>query len=158
VFSRLLTDDSGRLRAHRVFVTVFVCVVMALLGSVLLVATPVFKGSEVLQGIWVLSCIFLLKLPLVAILWWLIWRNKELPGRRVEWSYDELAGILEHLLRQARNAARANDEEARLAYLSAEAWNIADQVNGNAKVDALTVALRIDERLARVRGQRPSGG
>ena len=151
-------DASGQLRRRRLFHAIFACILLALLSTVLLVATPVFAGNELIQGVWVLTCVFFMKLPLVVILWWLIWRNKELPGRRVQWSHDELAGIFEHLLRQARHASSAHDEEARLAYLSGEAWNVADQVSGNAKVDALTVALRIDERLAEVRGPRAAGG
>jgi hypothetical protein len=49
------------------------------------------------------------------------------------------------------------DAAARLAYLSREAWNVADQVEGNAKVDALTVALRIDERLMDGRSREWAG-
>lgn len=158
MFNAAFVDSSGRLRMRRLFYAVFACLLLALLSTVLLVATPVFAGNELIQGIWVLTCVFFMKLPLVIILFWLIWRNKELPGRPVEWSHDELAGIFEHLLRQARHAATAHDEEARLAYLSNEAWNVADRVGDDAKVDALTVALRIDERLAEVRGASPAHG
>ena len=151
MLSRIFVDGSGRLRMNRLFPTVFACVLLALLGTVLVVATPAFNGYEVFQSIWVLMCVFFFKVPLVVILWWLIWRNKELPGRPVEWSHDEFAGILEHLLRQARMAFMAEDEDARLRYLSKEAWNLAGQVSGDATVDALTVALRIDERRVQLR-------
>lgn len=153
VLSRVLIDGSGRLRMERLFPTLFGLVLLALLGTVLLVATPVLKDHELIQGLWVLTCVFLLKMPLVVVLWWLIWRNQELPGRPVDWSRDEFAGILEHLLRQARTAFMTADEDARLAYLSKEAWNLADQVSGDATVDALTVALRIDERRVQLREQ-----
>jgi hypothetical protein len=159
MLTAVFVDASGRLKRRRLFHAVFACVLLALLSTLLLIAAPAFAGNELVQGIWVLSCVFFMKMPLVMILWWLIWRNKELPGRPVEWSHDELAGILEHLLRQARYAATANDEQARLAYLSGEAWHVADRVGGDAKVDALTVALQIDERLAVVRGStRPPRG
>jgi len=149
--SRIFVDGSGKLRMDRLFPALFALVLLALMGTVLLVATPVFGDNETLRGIWVLTCVFLLKVPLVIVLWWLIWRNNELPGRPVEWSRDEFAGILEHLLRQARAAFLADDEDARLSYLSREAWNLADQVSGDATVDALTVALRIDERRVQLR-------
>ena len=152
MFSAVFVDEAGALRMRRLFMTVFACVLLALLSTVLLVATPVFAHNELIEGIWVLTCVFFLKMPLVIILWWLIWRNSELPGRPVEWSRDELAGIFEHLLRQARAAARAPDERARLEYLSREAWHVADRVDGDVKVDALTVALRIDERLVTLQG------
>jgi hypothetical protein len=44
-----------------------------------------------------------------------------------------------------------------LAHLSREAWHIADHVSGEAKVDALSVALGIDERLMTRRGAESSG-
>ena len=41
------------------------------------------------------------------------------------------------------------DAPARLAYLQREAWNVADRVGGEVKVDAVDVALHIDQLLAR---------
>lgn len=144
---RFFVDEAGGLRPGRLYPAVVVCIVLALLGTVLLTATPVLKGHETLQGIYVLFCVFLLKLPLVFLLWWLIMRNREWPGMRPEWSSEETEEILAYLMSQARLALGREDEIPRLTYLSTEAWNVADQVNGHAKVDALTVALRIDERL-----------
>ena len=151
--SRFFVDGTGRLRMNRLFPVLFCLVVLALLGTVLLVATPAFNNHQTLQSIWVLTCVFVLKVPLVVVLWWLIWRNQEVTGRPANWSHDEFAGILEHLLRQARMAFMTPNEDARLAYLSQEAWNLADQVSGDATVDALTVALRIDERRVQLRGR-----
>ena len=42
------------------------------------------------------------------------------------------------------------DAPARLAYLQREAWNVADRVGGELKVDAVNVALHIDQLLGRV--------
>ena len=58
---------------------------------------------------------------------------------------------------EARRAALLPDAVERLEYLSQEAWHVADQLDGEAKVDALTVALRIDlvaERARRERSER----
>jgi hypothetical protein len=46
------------------------------------------------------------------------------------------------------------DAVERLEYLSQEAWHVADRLDGNAKVDALTVALRIDLVRERARRER----
>ncbi len=106
---------------------------------------------------WVLFGIGVRKLPLILFLWSFIRRNREWPGRRVVWGDDEVASILLHLADQAEEAAAYPDGLARLAYLSREAWNVADQVSGPAKVDALQVALRIDERLMRHRDRDVAG-
>ena len=76
---------------------------------------------------------------------------------RAAWSDRELAAILARLAHEAGVAGASVDGEARLAHLSREAWHIADQVSGEAKVDALTVALGIDERLMVRRSRKPAG-
>lgn len=98
-----------------------------------------------------------LKFPLIAILWSFIRRNAEWPGRPVVWSDQELGAILERLNVEADRALAAGAGHARLAHLSREAWHIADNVSGEAKVDALTVALGIDERLMERRSSEASG-
>ena len=75
----------------------------------------------------------------------------------MRWGDREVAEILDHISRQAADAEGRPDAAARLAYLSREAWNVADQVEGTAKVDALTVALRIDERLMEGRSRERTG-
>ncbi|MGE3140988.1 MAG: hypothetical protein AB7O53_16170, partial [Thermoleophilia bacterium] len=49
------------------------------------------------------------------------------------------------------------DAVARLTYLQREAWNVADRVGGEVKVDAVDTALSIDALLTRagVRRGRP---
>ena len=49
-----------------------------------------------------------------------------------------------------------DDRAARLAYLSREAWNVADRVTGDAKIDALTVALQIDQQLMELNDRETS--
>jgi hypothetical protein len=45
---------------------------------------------------------------------------------------------------EAARAPYRPDTQERLDYLSREAWNVADSMEGDAKVDALVVALRVD--------------
>lgn len=155
--TRFLVDETGRLHARRLFFVGVGSLVMALFGTVLLVGTPVLNGYPAMQTAYVIFCVFALKLPLVILCWWLIMRNQEWPGRRVVWSPSEVDEILAHLVAEAGRARDRPDELARLTYLSGEAWHVADEVGGEAKVDALTVALRIDERMALVRARADAG-
>ena len=91
----------------------------------------------------------MLKFPLVSLLWWFIVRNKEWPVRPPKWSDRETSDILAYILSEADRALPLPDAEARLTYLQGEAWNVADRVGGDRKVDAVNVALHIDEMLAR---------
>jgi hypothetical protein len=93
-------------------------------------------------------------LPLIGILWWLIARNHEWPSTQPTWLPPEQAEILAYLENQAQQAAAMPDAVERLEYLSQEAWHVADRLDGNAKVDALTVALRIDLVRERARRER----
>jgi hypothetical protein len=151
MLDRFLRRRDGSVRYWRLVALLGACIAMAMFGGALIWVVPSLTDDPVVRGVWVLFAIGGLKLPLVLLLWAFIRRNREWPGRNVPWSDEEVAAILDHLSRQARDAANHADASARLAYLSREAWNVADRVTGTSKVDALTVALRIDEELM----QRP---
>ena len=133
---------------------VLVSLVLALFGTVLIVWTPDVASNGGVRTLYVLVVVFALKFPLIAILWWLIARNPEWPGKRPTWLPAEQAEILAYLEREARRAAELPDAIERLEYLSQEAWHVADRLGGEAKVDALTVALRIDLVRERARRER----
>lgn len=149
MLQRFLYTPEGSVRLPRMIGLVAGTVLFALFGSFLLVVTPVFSGHEGVQTIWVLFSVFLLKFPLVSLLWWFIVRNKEWPVRPPKWSDRETSDILAYIASEADRALPLPDAEARLTYLQAEAWNVADRVDGERKVDAVNVALHIDELLAR---------
>lgn len=153
---RYLTNADGTLRMRRAVPVFAVAAFLAFFGSIAIVATTRVAHGDLARTLWVIGAVFGLKFPLVALLWWLIVRNREWPGRRVEWSPEETTRILSYLERQAEFAAEQPDAAARLAYLSGEAWNVADNLDGEAKVDALTVALRIDERASRLSAGGPA--
>lgn len=139
-------------------VTVIVCIAMALFGSFGLVITPVFDGSGHTQTLWVLFSVFLLKFPLISLLWWFIIRNKEWPYQRPKWSPQETCEILDYLLAEADRSLTLPDAEARLLYLQGEAWHVADRSNGTLKADAVDVALRIDRMRMHPHAGRRQGG
>jgi hypothetical protein len=155
VLERFLYTPEGRVRVPRMFAVVISCVALAIFGSLLLVLTPVLADHEGIQTLWVLFSVFLLKFPLVCLLWWFIIRNKEWPVRPPKWSEDETREILDYLVSEAKRSMDLPDSPARLAYLQREAWNVADRVEGELKADAVDVAVRIDALQTRRRGSKP---
>ena len=147
VLQRFLYTPAGRVRVGRMFGVVIGCIVLAIFGSFLLVLTPTLGDHEGIQTLWVLFSVFLLKFPLVCLLWWFIVRNKEWPVTPPKWSDDETHEILTYLVAEADRSMTLPDAPARLAYLQREAWNVADRVGGDLKVDAVDVALHIDQLL-----------
>jgi len=139
---------------RRVVPAVLVALVLAIFGTVLVTLTSQVTSTPWLQAVYVLSVVVALKFPLIAILWWLIARNPEWPGTRVNWKPEEQAEIFAHLESEAQRAEELPDAIERLEYLSQEAWHVADQLEGHDKVDALTVALRVDLIASRAKRQR----
>lgn len=140
----LLCGSSPKPVFRRVAPVIVVTLVMAIFGTVLVTLTPDIGGPGWLKGAYVLFVVVALKLPLLAVLWWLIARNPEWPGTRAKWTPDEQADILAYLENEAKRVRDLPDGLERLEYLSQEAWHVADRLEGEAKVDALTVALRVD--------------
>mgnify|MGYP003407841223 CR=1 FL=1 len=148
MLARFLYTPAGRIRQRRMILVVAGAVVFAIFGSFLLVVTPVLADHEGIQTLWVLFSVFLLKFPLVALLWWFIIRNKEWPVRPPKWSDEETHEILTYLVGEADPPITLPAAPPRLAYLQREAWNVADRVGGDLKVDAVDVALHIDQLLS----------
>jgi hypothetical protein len=157
VLQRFLHRRDGTLRYWRLVALLGTTIAMAIFGGALIWIVPSLTSNGIARAAWVMFAIGLLKLPLILLLWSFIRRNREWPGRGMPWSDEEVAAILRHISEQADEADSRPDAAARLGYLSREAWHVADQVAGNEKVDALTVALRIDERLLDHRSRERAG-
>lgn len=159
MLARFLYTETGGVRVRRMIAVVATTIVFALFGTFLLVLTPAFGDHEGIQTLWVLFSVFLLKFPLVSLLWWFIVRNKEWPVRPPKWSPEETREILAYLVSEADRSLGLPDAPARLAYLQREAWNVADRsIGADLKVDAVDVALHIDQLLARPRPRARRSG
>jgi hypothetical protein len=158
MLQRFLFTPDGHVRVRHMILTVGSCVALALFGSFLLVLTPLMSDHEGVQTLWVLFSVFLLKFPLVSLAFWFILRNTEWPVRPPRWSDREAREILDYLVSEAERVEAMPDAPARLAYLQREAWNVADRVGGQVKVDAVATALRIDAMLARPGARRGHAG
>ena len=157
MLQRFLYDENGKARPRRMVIVFAVAIGFAFFGTFLLVLAPVFDGHEGFQTLWVIFSVFLLKFPLVSLLWWFIVRNKELPGRAPKWSDDETREILAYLISEAYRVQGLPDAPARLTFLQREAWNVADRVGGEVKVDAVDTAVHIDHMVTRQRAPRSPG-
>jgi hypothetical protein len=142
-------NENGRVRMRRMVITMAILIVFAMFGTASMVFITMFSGNSTLQTVWLVVFVVLAKLPLICFAWWLIWRNKELPGREVVWSEEETRTILTALSAQARQSLEMPNTDARLAYLSREAWHVADKAEGSVKADAVGVALEIDRLASR---------
>jgi hypothetical protein len=158
MLERFLYTPEGRVRVRRMVPMIASCVALALFGSFLLVLTPLLTDHEGLRTVWVLFSVFLLKAPLIGLAFWFILRNTEWPVRPPKWSDEEAREILAYLESEAVRVESLDDAPARLAYLQREAWNVADRMGGEVKVDAVAVAVRIDGRLARLGARRSRPG
>ncbi len=150
----LLCGPSPKPVARRVVPVIVVTLIMAIFGTVLATLTSDLPGSGWIKSMYVLFVVVALKLPLLTVLWWLIARNPERPGTTPIWSPEEQAEILTYLEHEAQRVRGMPDAIERLEYLSQEAWHLADRLDGEAKVDALTVALRVDIICARAQRER----
>jgi hypothetical protein len=157
MLERFLFTPDGRARARRMTVTVLATLAIAMFGSLLLVLAPKLTGHEHLQTAWVIFSVFLLKFPLIGLLWWFIVRNKEWPFQRPKWSPEETREILDYLMAEAERSLRLPDAPERLAYLQSEAWHVADRSHGDLKAQAVDVAVSIGQfatRPSAMRGRR----
>lgn len=130
----------------RLIPTLVAFIILAFFGTTLIFVTPAISDSTAVQVTWALFALAGLKLPIIMLLWHFISRNRDWPGRWARWSTKESREILAHLEEEAWRAPYLPDTAARLDHLSREAWNVADAMEGASKIDALTVALRIDEK------------
>lgn len=147
MFQRLLYGPDGRLRVRRLLVVLPICFVLAMFGPAMLFLVPRLTDSDGWRWAGVILTTFVLKVPLIMLCFMFIRRNLELPTKPPVWGAGEVDDILQALRDRVDAAADEQDRAARLAYLSREAWHVADRVSGPAKTDALTVALQIDEQL-----------
>ena len=158
MLERFLYAADGRVRMRHMIAVVASCLAMALFGSFLLVLTPLMADHEGVRTLWVLFSVFLLKFPLVSLAFWFILRNTEWPVRPPKWSEGETREILAYLRAEAERVRVLPDAPARLAYLQREAWNVADRVGGDVKMEAVDTAIHIDAILARPRARRARPG
>lgn len=157
----MLSDRQGNVRTVVVLgIVAFAAVVLALGMYVALLLAG--AGTPEAVAVWVVVGFVLVKIPLLGVAWWLIWRRRD-PAQGGGWSSGECAEILAYLEEQARASAGREDAAARLAYFAREAWFVADAAADADKPAAVATAVRIDALAMRAgagaaEGRRPVSG
>jgi hypothetical protein len=137
---RLTTDRQGNVHAIRLLgIAALAAMFVAIGTSAALVSAD--AGNPATLTIWVLVSFLAVKVPLLALLWWLLGRAPRDEDPRP----DELRAMLVRLSASAETAMRSPDAADRLAILRDEAWFVADRVPDDARAEALELALRLDE-------------
>ncbi len=161
MLSRALFTPDGRIRRRRMIPTFIALVVLALLGSLLVTFAPAAADTpalfNALIGLGIAS-----KLPLIALIAWLMLRNREWPSRPPNWSKDEVGEILDYIRSESARAEGREDATDRLTYLRDEAWHVADRAEDAQTPEAVALALEIQAAIERsmgapTRGQRRGG-
>jgi hypothetical protein len=137
--TRFTTDRDGNLRAARLLGIAFVAGLVIAIGTTLaLVAAD--AGNPATLTIWVVVAFLGVKVPLLALLWWILGRRQ----RDEEPTADELRAMVVRLRASADAARRTPDARDRLEILRDEAWFVADRAPDDLKPEAVELALRLD--------------
>ena len=143
LLTRLTTDREGNLRAAPLLGIAFLAGLFVALGTTIaLVAAD--AGSPTTLAIWVFVSFLAVKLPLLALLWWILGRRQS----DVEPTRDEIRTMIARLHTAADTVSRTPDAADRIEILKEEAWYVADRAPDDLKSDAAELALRL-EALAR---------
>ena len=139
--ARFAYGRDGRLHTARLLSGVAAAIVLLSFATFAGLLTAGAGNPESL-AVWVLGGFLLVKVPLLAVLWWIL-MHREPEQRSADWDADEAAEILAYLEQQAADAAGRPDAAARLAYFAKEAWFVADNAADADKASAASVAVRI---------------
>lgn len=145
--ARLVFGPDGEIRTL-ILVGITVVALMLLSAGTFIGLVAAGTGSPQVLGAWVAVGFFAIKLPLLALFWYLLGRSGETTVEPV-WSVEEASGILDYLEREADRAGRRHDARERLDYFSQEAWFVADRAPAELRGRAADLAVRIQAMAAR---------
>ena len=142
----MFSDRDGELRMPLLLGLVMGAVVIIGVGTyaALLAANA---GSPGTLALWVIAALIFIKLPLLAVMWWIIGRKRD-PRGGGGWASGECREILDYLETQARDAVGRPDAATRLAYFAREAWFVADGATDADTPAAVNTAVLIEAMAA----------
>lgn len=104
-------------------------------------------GSPGTLALWVTAALIFIKIPLLAVMWWIIGRKRD-PRGGGGWASGECREILAYLETQARESVGRPDAATRLAYFAREAWFVADSASDEDTPAAVDTAVLIEAMAA----------
>lgn len=147
---RLYYDRDGDLRAWRAMLTVGGLAFLVVLGTVLASFIGAATNPETL-ALGAVIVFLAIKIPLLVVVFWILMRKGGGPGQ-AEWSPRERTEILGYLVDQAAEVRGKPNEAERIAWLTREAWHVADTAPDDERAAAVAVAVEISAM------QRPTTG
>jgi hypothetical protein len=150
MLTRLFYRADGQLSPLKICgATIGAVVVFTAVSVPLLIA----GGVSTVNGLatWVLILLLGVKLPALAIFWWMLGRHLERPGQE-SLTPDDVSSLIRRLETQAEAAATRPDATEELARLLDDAWYVADRAPDDQKAVAVACALHIQE-LAAIRAR-----
>jgi len=114
------------------------------------IAVPLLRSAGVTSSTaiatWVLILLLGVKLPALAVFWWMLGRHLERPGSE-RLTSDDVRSLIERIEAQAA-AVRRPDPAAEFQQLLDDAWFVADRAPDADKASAVACALHIQEMAA----------
>jgi hypothetical protein len=143
ILTRLFYRADGELSPLKICATALGSVLLFTMVSVPLLAAG---GVSTVNGLatWVLILLVGVKLPALAIFWWMLGRHVEKPGQE-QLSSEDAHSLMARLQAQAETAHLGADPETELKQLKEDAWFVADRAPDADKAAAVACALRIQE-------------
>lgn len=143
IFTRGLTrftmHPDGRLRAGRLLAIAGIAGIVVALGTTIALVVA-GAGSPATLTAWVVASFLGVKVPLLALLWWILGRRQ----RDVAPSPEELGTMMARLEGAVPGAVRSPDASDRLEILRDEAWYVADNASDDLRARATELAMRIE--------------
>lgn len=147
LLSHFAYDRDGYLHSTRLLGSVALAIAFLAFGTFIAMWAAALGEPQVL-GFWTVITFLAVKIPLLAILWWLLVRHTEAPGS--ERSRGEVARIVHHLEESAVAGLHAPDADERIAFYAAEARHLAGESEGDSRALAEAAAERIEGLSRRV--------
>lgn len=144
--TRAFTDREGDLRTLVLVGVVGGAGMLLALGTwIALLAADL--GSPATLALWTTAAFVLIKVPLLALIWWVIARRRD-PVAGGGWGSRECREIREYLEVEARASVGRPDAPTRLAYYAREAWFVADRASDADRPASVDTAVLIEAMAA----------
>jgi hypothetical protein len=149
VLTRLFYRRDGSLSGPKICgVAIGAIVLFTAISVPLILASGVNSTTGI--AAWVVILLVTVKLPALAVFWWMLGRHVERPGEE-RLTSREIHSLIERLEAQALRASRRPGSGPEMAQLLEDAWYVADRASDEDKATAVACALHIQE-LASARG------
>jgi hypothetical protein len=141
---RLAYGRDGELKGGRLLAIAACAALIVAIGTSVAMALA-GNGNPEAIAIWTTVAFLGVKVPLLALLWWLLGRHLERPGEQ-NWDASETREIMSRLRRAAASAADRDDAHDRFAILTDEAWFVANNAPDELTAEAAELALEMASR------------